>query len=153
VNKTPTKRAPEGFLQLLSPPSNTEASKVVVPPGSAFGIAPSGKSNLETHPEAIAHSDALKSLPPTPPRTGLPNALHVTIDDPCSRVLPTALLKYGIKAKTDRRGYDLRVIYGDVERVIGLDEKPFAIFKDLDRVGKNPCLCSEGFDNLKRRRS
>jgi hypothetical protein len=138
VNKTPTKRAPEGLLQLLSSSLNAEASKVVVPPGFGFGIAPSGKSNFETHPEAVAHSDAPKDLPLTPPRTESPTALRVSIDDPCSKVLPGALLKYGIKTKTDRREYDLCVIHGDVERVIGLDEKPFAIFRDLDRAGKKP---------------
>jgi hypothetical protein len=138
MNKTSTKRAPEGLLPPLSSASNIEASKVGVPPGFGYDIAPSGKSNPGTHPEAVAHSNAPKNLPLTPPRTE-PLAAHgVTMDDPCSKVLPAALLKYGIKTKTDRCEYDLCVTYGDVERVIGLDEKPFAIFKDLDRVGQKP---------------
>lgn len=121
MNKTSTKRAPEGLLPPLSSASNTEASKVGVPPGFGYDIAPSGKSNPGTHPR-------------TEPLT----AHGVTMDDPCSKVLPAALLKYGIKTKTDRREYDLCVTYGGVERVIGLDEKPFAIFKDLDRAGQKP---------------
>ena len=128
MNQTPTKRAPEGLLQPLSSSSNIEASKVDGP----LGLNPG------THPEAVAHSNAPENLPLTPPRAEPLPTHRVSIDDPCSKVLPAALLKYDVKTKTDRREYDLCVTYGDVERVIGLDENPFTIFKDLKRAGKKP---------------
>jgi protein STE50 len=46
------------------------------------------------------------------------------------------LRKYNIHA--DWRQYALYIVYGDQERAVGMDEKPLALFKDLDREGKKP---------------
>lgn len=63
-------------------------------------------------------------------------SFRVALDDPCHKVLPAALRKYNINA--DWRQYALYIVYGDQERCVGLEEKPLALFKDLDREGKKP---------------
>lgn len=63
-------------------------------------------------------------------------SFRVALDDPCYKVLPAALRKYNIQA--DWRQYALYIVYGDQERCVGLEEKPLALFKDLDREGKKP---------------
>ncbi len=62
--------------------------------------------------------------------------LSVTLETPCYKVLPAALLKYNIQAHW--RQYDLYIVYGDQEVRVGLEEKPLALFKDLEREGKRP---------------
>lgn len=44
--------------------------------------------------------------------------------------------KYNIQA--DWRQYALYIVYGDQERAVGMEEKPLALFKDLDREGRKP---------------
>ena len=56
--------------------------------------------------------------------------------DPCYEVLPATLLKYYIQA--DWRLYDLYIVYGDQERCVGLDEKPLALWREMDSEGKGP---------------
>jgi protein STE50 len=63
-------------------------------------------------------------------------SFRVGLEDPCYKVLPAALRKYNIQA--DWRQYALYIVYGDQERCVGLEEKPLALFKDLDREGKKP---------------
>lgn len=63
-------------------------------------------------------------------------SFRVALDDPCWKVLPAALRKYNIQA--DWRQYALYIVYGDQERCVNLEEKPLALFKDLDREGKKP---------------
>jgi hypothetical protein len=60
----------------------------------------------------------------------------VGLEDPCYKVLPAALRKYNIQA--DWRQYALYIVYGDQERVVGMEEKPLALFKDLEREGRKP---------------
>jgi hypothetical protein len=74
--------------------------------------------------------------PPLPPPIETLKAFRVGLEDPCYKVLPAALRKYNIAA--DSRLYNLYVVYGDIERRINPEEKPLAIFKDLDREGKKP---------------
>ena len=68
---------------------------------------------------------------------------RVGMDDPCYKVLPYAIGKYSATLQSngyplDWRHYALYIVFGDQERALGLDEKPVAIFKDLDRAGKKP---------------
>ncbi|BFZ57729.1 hypothetical protein PYCC9005_004782 [Savitreella phatthalungensis] len=63
-------------------------------------------------------------------------SFRVGLDDPCSRVLPAALKKYRINS--DWREYALFICYGDTERCLALDEKPLAVFQELQRQNKNP---------------
>jgi protein STE50 len=71
-----------------------------------------------------------------PPSVEIFKSFRVGLDDPCHKVLPAALRKYNIQA--DWRQYALYIVYGDQERCVDLDEKPLALFKDLDREGKKP---------------
>ena len=94
--------------------------------------------------------DQTSSAPPQPPSAGsghgsggsdapsveIFKSFKVSLEDPCYRVLPAALRKYQIQA--DWRQYALYIVYGDQERCVGLEEKPLALFKDLDREGKKP---------------
>lgn len=82
---------------------------------------------------------------PTPTPTSLRRAqqedqifksFHVSLKDPCHKVLPAALKKYNINA--DWRQYALYIVYGDQERCLGLDERPLTLFKQLDREGRKP---------------
>jgi hypothetical protein len=61
---------------------------------------------------------------------------RVGLDDPCYKVLPAAMRKYNIQA--DWRQYALYIVHGNQERVVGMEEKPLALFKDLEREGKKP---------------
>jgi hypothetical protein len=51
------------------------------------------------------------------------------MDDPCYKVLPAALKKYQINALWDQ--YAL---------CLGLEEKPFILYKQLDKEGEKPKL-------------
>ncbi|KAK3902573.1 hypothetical protein C8A05DRAFT_33716 [Staphylotrichum tortipilum] len=63
-------------------------------------------------------------------------SLRVSMDDPCYKVLPAALMKYQINRPWDQ--YGLYLVYGNEERRLGLDEKPLILFKQLDKEGKKP---------------
>ena len=63
-------------------------------------------------------------------------SFRVSMEDPCEKVLPAALKKYGIQA--DWRQYALYIVYGDQERCLGLKEKPLILFKQLDKEGRKP---------------
>ena len=57
-------------------------------------------------------------------------------DVPCYKMLPLIARRH--KVRGDWRGVGLVVCYGDQERMVGLEEKPLAIYKELQREGKNP---------------
>ncbi|KAK9383743.1 uncharacterized protein V2V93DRAFT_362625 [Kockiozyma suomiensis] len=57
-------------------------------------------------------------------------------DDPCYKVLPTVLK--GHRINDDWRQYALLVCFGDQERLLGLDEKPLGVLKELQDQGKQP---------------
>ncbi|KAI5300901.1 Adaptor for signal transduction [Ascosphaera atra] len=63
-------------------------------------------------------------------------SFRVTMEDPCYKVLPAALRKYGIK--DDWRAYALYIVCGEKERCLGLEEKPLILFKQLDKEGRKP---------------
>ena len=60
----------------------------------------------------------------------------LSLEDPCSKVLPAALEKYNITASWEQ--YALYIVYGNNERCLGMEEKPLALFKQLDKEGKKP---------------
>jgi hypothetical protein len=88
----------------------------------------------------IAQNSAEPEVPndasPPAPSVEIFKPFRVGREDPSYNVLPAALRKYNIQA--DWRVYSLYVAYGDEERLIELEEFPLAIFKVLDRQGKNP---------------
>jgi protein STE50 len=130
------------------------------PPGSAASMSsnvpPRGNlSNNTFQPTSAVVSSAHNSVNGSTPTTSIPTSasggpassaeapsveifksFRVGLEDPCHRVLPAALRKYNIQA--DWRQYALYIVYGDQERCVGLDEKPLALFKDLDKDGKKP---------------
>lgn len=55
---------------------------------------------------------------------------------PCYKVLPLIARRH--KVRGDWRSIGLVVCYDDQERMIGLEEKPLAIYKELLERGKNP---------------
>ncbi|KAM5355116.1 hypothetical protein ACJ41O_001762 [Fusarium nematophilum] len=63
-------------------------------------------------------------------------SFRVAIDDPLWKVLPAALKKYNINAPAE--DYSMFIVYGNSERMVGPDEKPLLLFKQLDREGKKP---------------
>lgn len=60
----------------------------------------------------------------------------ISPDAPCSDILPIIARKHRVRG--DYKSIGLVVCYGDQERIIGLDEKPLSIYKELQREGKNP---------------
>lgn len=63
-------------------------------------------------------------------------SFRVGIEDPTRKVLPAALKKYNIRRPW--REYELYIVYGAIERCLGMDEKPLILFKELDREGLKP---------------
>lgn len=109
-------------------PSNSilsNASTLVPPREQSASVPPQLPSNLSS---SASGGDA--------PSVEIFKSFRVGLEDPCYKVLPAALRKYNIQA--DWRQYALYIVYGDQERCVGLEEKPLALFKDLDREGKKP---------------
>ena len=141
--------------------ADDRANAIPTPPGEPPN---SGKSNtssssrtakydstLSTASTVVGGNTAHNSLMPQPlsssatptatpgneaPSVEIFKSFRVSLEDPCYKVLPAALKKYNINA--DWRQYALYIVYGDQERCVGLQEKPLALFKDLDREGKKP---------------
>lgn len=74
-------------------------------------------------------------------------SFRVTLDDPCYKVLPAALRRYKING--DWKQYALLVCYGDQERLLGLEEKPLIIFKELQDAGKQPVFMLRHIEGMK----
>jgi len=103
-----------------------EMSASVPPSSSSGGLRPPTSSNGNSKGEVDADDPSVQIF----------KSFRVALDDPCWKVLPAALRKYNINA--DWKQYALYIVYGDQERCVGLEEKPLALFKDLDREGKKP---------------
>ena len=108
---------------------------------TATTVIPSAHSSLNTGSNTLNPSSASIAPSSAVPTDGAPSveifkSFRVGLEDPCYKVLPAALRKYNIQA--DWRQYALYIVYGDQERAVGMDEKPLALFKDLDREGKKP---------------
>ncbi|KAF8857218.1 hypothetical protein BDZ45DRAFT_691088 [Acephala macrosclerotiorum] len=63
-------------------------------------------------------------------------SFRVSMEDPCSKVLPAALRKHNITAPWET--YALYIVYGDKERCLGMEEKPLRIIKALEKEGWRP---------------
>jgi hypothetical protein len=63
-------------------------------------------------------------------------SVYVNIEDPCYKILLAVLKKYNINASWEQ--YALYIICGDIERSIGVEEKPLVLFRQLDKEGKRP---------------
>ncbi|KAG9243066.1 hypothetical protein BJ878DRAFT_136878 [Calycina marina] len=90
-----------------------------------------------TPPPLLQHRAAHRSTSPLPVYREIPTErIRIHKDDSTSNVLPIALKKYNIQAPWQQ--YALHIVYDDTERRVGMQEKPFAIFKELEREGKKP---------------
>ena len=104
---------------------------------NASTLVPSREMSASVPPQSAGNSRASKeSSKESDAADQIFKSFRVALDDPCWKVLPAALRKYNIQA--DWRQYALYIVYGDQERCVGLEEKPLALFKDLDREGKKP---------------
>ncbi|KAK9467156.1 hypothetical protein V1512DRAFT_262083 [Lipomyces arxii] len=140
-------------------------SNPVSAPGSANGTPPAIKDHHYRNPISAASTPVL-----SPPTTTTPNPMPISSsvpssfspsltlseafkrfklkqDDPCYKVLP-AVLK-GHKINDDWRQYALLVCFGDQERIIGLDEKPLSVLKELQDAGKQPVFMLRPIQGMK----
>ena len=118
------------------------AGSVVDGVAAEIGSKPpdSGETPAESHPNTQPSNENLRVLTiestSSGPSVEIFKSFRVGLEDPCYKVLPAALRKYNIQG--DWRQYELYIVYGDQERVVGMEEKPLALFKDLEREGKKP---------------
>ncbi|KAG5357237.1 Protein STE50 [Yarrowia sp. C11] len=103
--------------------SNTSLVSPGAQPSSSNTLGGSGQLGSNNQSSSTPAAEPFKSF-------------RVTLDDPCYKVLPAALRRYKING--DWKQYALLVCYGDQERLLGLEEKPLIIFKELQDAGKQP---------------
>lgn len=113
---------------------NTFRSYSTEPSGPADRSAQSSRSQSNGSGSADAQRDGRPRAGED--RSDMLQSFKVSLDDPCSKVLPAALKKYRIT--DDWRMYALFICYGTTERCLSLDEKPLLLFKKLKDAGKNP---------------
>ncbi|KAL2406443.1 Mitogen-activated protein kinase adapter protein MST50 [Exophiala dermatitidis] len=130
-NQTMTDREPPTSAKSASAKLNPSNSSI----SNASTLIPSREQSASVPPQ-LPSSAAGGHTPGEAPSVEIFKSFRVGLEDPCYKVLPAALRKYNIQA--DWRQYALYIVYGDQERCVGLDEKPLALFKDLDREGKKP---------------
>jgi protein STE50 len=119
------------FSSKSNPANNTFSTASTIVPSTHNSLnGTSGSTAMPSSASAAPTSSA------DAPSVEIFKSFRVGLDDPCHKVLPAALRKYNIQA--DWRQYALYIVYGDQERCVDLDEKPLALFKDLDREGKKP---------------
>lgn len=109
-------------------------------------------SGMRTMSQSSVNSVNASSTPPVGSSHHSPSsepfkAFRLTQDDPCYKVLPAALKKYKING--DWRQYALLVCYGDQERLLGLEEKPLVIFKELQDAGRRPVFMLRHMEGAK----
>ena len=123
-------------------PPNSATPEILASAPSTFSTAstvvPSAHNSMNGATTTTGPTSASAGSAPSAdtPSVEIFKSFRVGLDDPCHKVLPAALRKYNIQA--DWRQYALYIVYGDQERCVDLDEKPLALFKDLDREGKKP---------------
>lgn len=121
--------------------SNTSSSSRTAKYDSMMSTATTAVGGNTNHNSLMPQPLSSSSTPAATPGSEAPSveifkSFRVSLEDPCHKVLPAALKKYNINA--DWRQYALYIVYGDQERCVRLEEKPLALFKDLDREGKKP---------------
>ncbi|KIV86766.1 hypothetical protein PV11_02359 [Exophiala sideris] len=122
------------------PPTSAKSASAKINPtnstiSNASTLLPPREQSASVPPQ-LPSSAAGGHTPGEAPSVEIFKSFRVGLEDPCYKVLPAALRKYNIQA--DWRQYALYIVYGDQERCVGLEEKPLALFKDLDKEGKKP---------------
>lgn len=111
---------------------------------SGYGVSPS--ATLNSTPSQMAH----QSVQSTPQGASMPQyqqpvteqplkQLRASSEDKCSKILQAAMKRHKLNDQ-DWRNYALVICYGDKERVLGLDEKPVLLFKELKDRGEHPAI-------------
>lgn len=121
--------------------SNPAGMSGLVSNGSTVSLAsnagvPGGGSSTSSYVSLAGskHSEPIKDF-------------NISPDVPCYKVLPLIARRH--KVRGDWRGVGLVVCYDDQERMIGLEEKPLAIYKELQQRGKNPIFMIREDNGLK----
>lgn len=114
--------------------SNGGAVSVASSAGAAGAGGSSGGTSSYVSLAGSKHSEPIKDF-------------NISPDVPCYKVLPLIARRH--KVRGDWRGVGLVVCYDDQERMIGLEEKPLAIYKELQQRGKNPIFMIREDNGLK----
>ncbi|GME82345.1 unnamed protein product [Ambrosiozyma monospora] len=73
--------------------------------------------------------------------------LRAKTDDPCYKILQSAMKRHNLD-QNEWKNYVLVICYGgDQERIIGYDEKPVVVFKELNEMGLNPSMMLRQVDD------
>lgn len=140
-------RKPSLAKSKSSPASNNRQSQLFTPttPSSASPTTPSTltpsafpssstTSLATTQPPASASASSSKKPLAEPLKQ-----LRASTEDPCSKILQAAMKRHNL-TNADWRNYALVICYGDQERILGLDEKPVLVFKELRARGEHPAI-------------
>ncbi|KAF5092478.1 hypothetical protein D0Z00_004570 [Geotrichum galactomycetum] len=105
--------------------SSRAPSSSAAPINNSSSSIPTNASSVSLNVSVAGskHSDPIKDF-------------NISPDVPCYKILPQIARRH--KVRGDWRGAGLVVCYDDQERMIGLEEKPLVIYKELQREGKNP---------------
>jgi hypothetical protein len=147
-------QAPKPYLSSSSGPDSKVSGKVQTEPEPSEANMATAQTSLVADksqvPSVVTDGPLNNPISQTLPLSAIPDnktltskVFRVGMDDSCYNILPDAVGKYSATLQSngyplDWRHYALYIGFGDQERVLGLDEKPLAIFKDLDRAGKKP---------------
>ncbi|KAK9241326.1 hypothetical protein V1525DRAFT_392806 [Lipomyces kononenkoae] len=146
-------------LSLPSPSLTVPSAGTALTSPAAFGSLPKDlhHRNMINSPSIMAPTSQHQSVSTLPiSSSAFPSSLTLSEafkpfklkqDDPCYKVLP-AVLK-GHKIDDDWRQYALLVCFGDQERLLGLDEKPLTVLKELQDAGKQPVFMLRPIQGMK----
>lgn len=121
-------------LQSLSKPEyrNSQLPSQFPDLGGRLIANPSASSNSRRNSSYFENSQTTSPSDPT----DILN-FRCSVEDPCWKVLPQALQKYGIPP-AEWPLYALYICYEDYDRCIWLKEMPLLLFRTLQAEGKNP---------------
>ncbi|KAK9359973.1 hypothetical protein V1504DRAFT_183179 [Lipomyces starkeyi] len=158
-NASPT-HTPEWLEHTLIPSSSSSNTATTLPSSAPTSTVPSVSAplhrNMINSPSIMSPPSQYQSSSTLPISSAFPSSLTLSEafkpfklkqDDPCYKVLP-AVLK-GHKINDDWRQYALLVCFGDQERLLGLDEKPLTVLKELQDAGRQPVFMLRPIQGMK----
>ena len=134
-SRTRSQTAPSSHQPSIENPTTTTTNLKRAQSNSAQKSSSSSSSDLKCH-------GSTPTTPGTQKMETIFKSFRVGINDPTSEILPAALQKYNIDGPSEN--YSLYISYAsesggaDVQRPLGLDEKPLMIFKKLNEAGQKP---------------
>ncbi|OAP55814.1 hypothetical protein AYL99_09966 [Fonsecaea erecta] len=115
-------------VALIDPSPNEKPANSLFPMRSTSGA--------EQHSAPANATEQTTNVSTKPPPLQIFPILRIGLEDRCREILPDVMKFY--KVQGDWRDYRLVVVCGDRERYIGKDEKPLAVYKELDLLGRQP---------------